>query len=266
MAGTVMHPRVRPQPPGRPGDRRRLDPYRRANGLPGTLGVTVLGSLLPGAGFLWTRRAFLGWTVLLPFLSVAGAAAWFLRDVRAAADLAFDPARLELAALVLAGAYGLWCVVVLSTYLLARPRRRPVGQTLAGTAFVLLLCLAVGAPVAVAGRYAFVQADLVTTVFQDNESATAPEDVTKEDPWAGRERVNVLLLGGDGNVHRDGVRTDSMILASIDTASGRTVMFSLPRNMMNAQFPPDSDYIEAGPALSGVPNGTPVTVDVTDHR
>jgi LCP family protein required for cell wall assembly len=89
-------------------------------------------------------------------------------------------------------------------------------------------------------RYAWVQADLVETVFEDNRSATTPAGVSEEDPWAGRRRVNLLLLGGDGNVRRDGVRTDSMILASVDTQTGRTVMFSLPRNLMNAQFPSDS--------------------------
>ena len=248
MAGTVTPTPVRAHPPERAGERRRRERYRRARGLRGTLGVTLLGALLPGAGFLWTRRAFLGWTVLLPFISMAGTGAWFLRDVRAAADLAFDPARLRLAAIVLAAAFGVWFLVVLSTYLLARPRRRPVGETVVGTAFVLLVCLAVAAPAAVAGRYAWVQADLVTTVFEDNESATAPKNVTRADPWAGRERVNVLLLGGDGNVHRDGVRTDSMILASIDTASGRAVTFSLPRNMMNAQFPPGSPLAELYPS------------------
>jgi polyisoprenyl-teichoic acid--peptidoglycan teichoic acid transferase len=36
------------------------------------------------------------------------------------------------------------------------------------------------------------------------------------------------------------VRTDSMILVSIDTHTGRAVSFSLPRNMMNAPFPVDS--------------------------
>jgi LCP family protein required for cell wall assembly len=50
----------------------------------------------------------------------------------------------------------------------------------------------------------------------------------------------VLLLGGDGGIHRDGVRTDSMILVSMDTETGKTVMFSLPRNLMNAQFPANS--------------------------
>ena len=61
-----------------------------------------------------------------------------------------------------------------------------------------------------------------------------------EDPWGGRDRVNVLLLGGDCGPYREGVRTDSMILVSLDTHTGRAVTFSLPRNMMNAPFPEDS--------------------------
>jgi LCP family protein required for cell wall assembly len=49
-----------------------------------------------------------------------------------------------------------------------------------------------------------------------------------------------LLLGGDGDVNRQGVRTDSMIVASIDTQTGNTVLFSLPRNLEDAPFPPGS--------------------------
>ena len=96
------------------------------------------------------------------------------------------------------------------------------------------------APVAIGARYAMVQADLVSTIFEHNQSATAPRDVSEEDPWGGRPHVNVLLLGGDGAPGRYGVRTDSVILLSMDTRTGRTVMFSLPRNMMNAQFPAGS--------------------------
>jgi LCP family protein required for cell wall assembly len=106
--------------------------------------------------------------------------------------------------------------------------------------FVAVLTVAVAAPVAVAARYAMVQSDLVATVFEDNESATVPDDVSEEDPWGGRDRVNVLLLGGDGGIYREGVRTDTMILASIDTHTGKTVLFSLPRNLMYAQFPEGS--------------------------
>ncbi len=89
-------------------------------------------------------------------------------------------------------------------------------------------------------RVATAQADLVETLFTENGTATAPRGITHENPWGGRERVSILLLGGDGSVTRDGVRTDSVMLLVIDTASGRSVVFSLPRNMMYAQFPADS--------------------------
>ena len=86
-----------------------------------------------------------------------------------------------------------------------------------------------------------VTADTVETIFAEQVvSPTIPEEATEADPWAGQERVNVLLLGGDGGEGRTGVRTDSVILVSIDTKSGKTVMFSLPRNMMYAEFPEDS--------------------------
>lgn len=225
--------------PGPRGTHRAEVPrHRRARGLAGTVGVTLLGAVLPGAGYLWTRRFNLGLAVLMPSVSVAVTVGYLVgRDPRSAVDVAFDPARLQVAAGLLAAGLVLWVVVVATTYLLVRPARRRRTESALGAGFVLVLCLAVAAPVLLGARYAMVQADLVHTVFQENESATVPVGVTEEDPWAGRERVNLLLLGGDGSVHRDGVRTDSMILASIDTHTGRTVMFSLPRNMEKARFP-----------------------------
>lgn len=224
--------------PASPESGRSLPERRRATGLPGTIGITFLGAVLPGAGYLWTRRVSLGLLVLLPTLVLAAAGGWYVgRDLETATGFAFDPTRLQLAAGVMLVALGLWVVVVVTTYLLVRPPHPTRPQSILGSAFVLVLCMVLAAPVLVGARYAWVQADLVETVFEDNESATVPKEVTKEDPWAGQGRVNLLLLGGDGSVHRDGVRTDSMILASIDTHTGRTVMFSLPRNMMNAQFP-----------------------------
>mgnify|MGYP006367257917 FL=1 len=53
-------------------------------------------------------------------------------------------------------------------------------------------------------------------------------------------RYNVLLLGGDAGSDREGLRPDTMIVASIDASSGRTVLFSLPRNMQWAPFPDSS--------------------------
>jgi LCP family protein required for cell wall assembly len=64
-------------------------------------------------------------------------------------------------------------------------------------------------------------------------------------------RLNILLLGGDGGDDRTGIRTDSITLASIDVSNGKTVLFSLPRNMQYAQFPPGT------PMDAQFPNGFP---------
>ena len=49
-------------------------------------------------------------------------------------------------------------------------------------------------------------------------------------------RLNVLLLGSDAGYLRTGVRTDTMIVVSIDRASGDAVMIGIPRNLQRARF------------------------------
>ncbi len=53
------------------------------------------------------------------------------------------------------------------------------------------------------------------------------------------------------SVDRTGIRTDSITLASVDVFTGRTVLFSLPRNMEHVQFPPDTPLAKRFP--SGFP-------------
>lgn len=224
----------------KPGAHRLMPARRRAAGLPGTLGVTFLGALAPGVGYLYARRRLLGWLVLASAVAALGFALWYVgRDLQAALTFATDPTRLKIAAALLGIGLLTWLVIVISTYRMVRPEQLTRKQSLAGGVFVALLCLAVVAPTYVGARYAMVQADLVGTVFEDNQTATAPQ-ATKKDPWAGRSRVNVLLLGGDGGLGRDGIRTDSVILMSIATKTGKATLFSLPRNMMLAPFPEDS--------------------------
>lgn len=59
-----------------------------------------------------------------------------------------------------------------------------------------------------------------------------PITATKTAPWEpfGQERLNVLLLGGDAGPGRRGLRTDTMIVASIDPISGATALIGIPRN------------------------------------
>ena len=222
--------------------------FRRARTMGGALAVTLLGAVLPGAGYLWTRRR-LGYAVLLPFLAGLGALAYYAHDVRRLLDLAFDPAQLRTLAIVVGVAFVVWAFTVVTTYAMARPLGMSRLEGGLGALVVCLLCILVALPAVQAVRYSMTQADFVEAVFSGEETATTPQDVTEADPWGGRDRVNVLLLGGDGGVGRTGIRTDSVILLSMDTHTGKAVMFSLPRNMMNAQFPED------GPLHGVFPDG-----------
>ncbi len=204
--------------------------------------MVLLAAAVPGGGFFWAGRKLAGALAVLLSLGALAPLVWFAgRNRQTLLLLVSDPVRLKAAALMATIALAIWAVVLVATYRTVRPPEQPRAQALGGAVFVSALCLVVAAPAVLAARYALVQADLVENVFQDNQSATAPErPVTREDPWNGATRVNVLLLGGDGGIDREGVRTDSMILASMDTRTGDTTTFSLPRNLMDAQFPEDS--------------------------
>jgi LCP family protein required for cell wall assembly len=60
------------------------------------------------------------------------------------------------------------------------------------------------------------------------------------DPARLADVYNVLLLGGDAGPGRSGLRTDTMMLLSVHTPSGRASLVSLPRDMKGLLFPPES--------------------------
>ncbi|MDO9454874.1 LCP family protein [Nocardioides sp.] len=215
---------------------------RRAKSLGSTIGLTTLGAVVPGSGYLVAGRRWLGAVVLVGWLATIGALAWYFgRGVDNALDFVFNPTLVRVAAVGLGLGLLVWAFVVVTSHRLLRPRERPRSHTIIGNVLVGVLVLAGAAPVVRAAQYAMVTADGVDQVFGENvKSATAPTGITADDPWAGQDRVNILLLGGDGGEGRTGVRTDTVILASVETKTGKTTMFSLPRNMMYAEFPEDS--------------------------
>ncbi|MAT05759.1 MAG: hypothetical protein CL424_12045 [Acidimicrobiaceae bacterium] len=60
------------------------------------------------------------------------------------------------------------------------------------------------------------------------------------DPAVVADVRNILLLGGDAGPGRSGLRTDTMMLLSIHTPSGRAGLVSVPRDMVGLLFPPGS--------------------------
>ena len=131
------------------------------------------------------------------------------------------------------------------TYVALRPARLSALQHALGGVLVIVLCVLVAAPLAIASRYASTTANLVNTVFGTESGTTRDERPVTivADPWRDQPRVNVLILGGDSGEDRAeslGDRTDTVIVASIDTHTGATTLFTLPRNTGRMPFPTDS--------------------------
>jgi LCP family protein required for cell wall assembly len=67
-------------------------------------------------------------------------------------------------------------------------------------------------------------------------------------PWGNDGRFDLLLLGSDAGRDRWSRRMDVMLLVEIDVATGKVAMIGLPRNLVNAPFPP-------GPARDAIACG-----------
>ncbi|MFL6063397.1 MAG: LCP family protein [Friedmanniella sp.] len=213
--------------------------------------LTVVGTVLPGVGLIAARRRVIGGVVLGFFLvALLGLGLWAVLDLQGLLGQFVKP-RLLYAVTVALVVLGLvWVGVVVASHLSLRGQpTRP--QRVAGGLLVAVLAFAVAAPMAVAARYSYDSASAVQGVFKrenDSRSATRPTlqagpgagGTPGQDPWAAKPRLNVLLLGGDAGKGRTGTRTDTVILASIDTATGDTTLFSLPRNTGRMPFPKDS--------------------------
>ena len=57
--------------------------------------------------------------------------------------------------------------------------------------------------------------------------------------WAQDGRLNLLLIGSDSGPGRWSLRTDTMIVLSVDIATGRAAMFGIPRNLVNVPLAPE---------------------------
>lgn len=58
--------------------------------------------------------------------------------------------------------------------------------------------------------------------------------------WALDGRLNILLIGGDAGAGRWSLRTDTLILLSVDVATHRAALFGIPRNLTNVPLPKES--------------------------
>ena len=262
---TVDPPATENRPP-----RRAADPAsptsgrsaRRAIGngsFSGSLGWTVLGAIIPGLGLIKAGRRVAGGLAMSFFIVlVGGSAGLYLTNRKLVESLVLAQGVLQGLATALLVVGVLWVAVIGVTHLALRPARPSVGERAAGAAVVGLLSFVVAAPMAIGANVAWTAGDLVDKLLgtDDTPNSTQPT-INTVDPWKDKDRLNFLILGGDSGTNRDsalGDRTDTVIVASIDTHNGATTLFNLPRNTEKMPFPEDSPLHKYYP--NGFYNGT----------
>ncbi len=205
-------------------------------------GVLAASAVAPGSGHLLLGARRTGWFVLGLSL-VLGVAAIVLAGVawRSWQTLLPYLLRPDVLTVLRGGALALaaaWLLVVLSAgwMVLRRTRRRGV-QVLAGV-LAVALCATIAAPAVAVSRYAGTTGRFIDSVFPSGPGTAQGGSTGEEfsDPVFADGRLNVLLIGGDAGDNREGLRADTVILASTEVASGRTVLISLPRNLEDFPF------------------------------
>ncbi|MEX1280555.1 MAG: LCP family protein, partial [Acidimicrobiia bacterium] len=118
-----------------------------------------------------------------------------------------------------------------------------------------------------------------TTSTTATTTTTLPPTTSTSLPL-GTERLTVLLLGGDAGPGRPGLRTDTIMVATVDTTTGAAALFGIPRNFGGISFS-DGTPFPLGPdallnevygwgranpaAFGGLDPGASAVTDVAEH-
>ncbi|WP_313814870.1 LCP family protein [Glutamicibacter sp.] len=130
----------------------------------------------------------------------------------------------------------LWLIMFINTLIIIRPKMLAPGMRVIVSVFTL------AAIVATSGVFVYGASILNTgrqTIEKVFEAGPAFEPVDG--------RYNIAVFGADSGSNRDGVRTDSVALMSVDAKTGKTLLISMPRNFQGARFAPGSPMTKAWP-------------------
>ena len=220
--------------------------------------LTVLSTILPGAGLLGARSRtgrVVGVAFPLVFLATLATMGWLAySDFGSFAGFSVSPTKLRRLMVLLPLIGLIWVALIAATHIATRPRGLSHHRRATGAVMVTILSLVISAPFAVASRYALDQQMLLNKIFQEHDlvkSTSRPDiDSEKPDPWKDHPRLNILILGGDSSDGRDdewGVRMDTIMVASINTSTGATTIVQIPRNVQYTPFPEGSEMHELFP-------------------
>lgn len=200
----------------------------------GAIGWTLGGTVIPGLGLWRSGHRVIGGIIMgVVVVAVGGVATFavFQRDRLAAALM--DPNALYAVGIGLVVLAVLWTTLITTTHLALRPYQITGVQRAAGGVLVGVLSFAISAPLGVAAGMSY------DTAVGLNSFDAGPA-VNTVDPWNGKDRVNILIMGGDSGNNRDiklGIRPDSVTVASISTKTGAATLINVPRQTARMPFP-----------------------------
>ena len=222
--------------------------------------LTIASTLLPGLGLAGARQRWakiLG--VLLP-IGFLGGLIWLavraVMNPERAVSWVLRPGLLRGALVVLIIIAVGWACLIALTHLITRPKGLTTTKRAIGAGLVIALTFIVSAPLAVGARYTLSQLQLLGSITGDDVTAgSRPNiDTNAENPWKDTPRLNILLLGADSTDTRikDAggsytPRTDTIMVASIDTTTGDTTLIQIPRNLKYTPFPEGSKLAQLFP-------------------
>jgi LCP family protein required for cell wall assembly len=227
--------------------------------------AAVLSFLLPGLGQASAGAIRRGALMAIPTLAVVVAAAGaFVAGAAATVGLVLRP-EIIVALLGLNIAFGLYhLVAVVDAWRVAMPRFAADGM-ISRTAHATLGTMVVGTVVlhGAIGLVGYQTWDTLGSIFPGDD-ARAVIPVASFDPlplpsglpnptpgssdapaaagpaWAADGLLNLLLIGSDAGPDRWSLRTDTMIVLSVDVATARAALIGIPRNLVGVPLAPES--------------------------
>ncbi|MEX0710440.1 MAG: LCP family protein [Chloroflexota bacterium] len=225
--------------------------------------AAVLSFLWPGLGQAWVgaRRRALIFAVPMMLLLAAGLLLLAMQGRTRTVLILLPPGvLLALMALNLV-LLGYRVVAIVDAFRLANGRW-PASARGETAVAALLLGAVLGGTLLMhgyAGYIGFKTYDTVTSIFHTAATPTPAPNVTPapgesvgptplptpiptpEPVWSDNGRLDLLLIGGDAGPGRFSLRTDTMILLSVEVSTGRAAMFGIPRNLTNVPLPEGPD-------------------------
>lgn len=210
--------------------------------------AATLSFIWPGLGHLYLRRGRSAMLYAAPALLIVAVLALELaRGITVFAARMFDPS-FSLTLLILILLVGAWRLLAIVDVAVPRPSSGPLHRRARAVVGLLLVLVVAMHGAAVYYVFAFYEAGSTIFVGEDprgdqppagNSNGPNPSDDYDVPPFStpstATGRVTVLLTGIDKNEERTHSLTDTLLVATVDPASGSVSMVSFPRDI--AGFP-----------------------------